>query len=78
MIHLQNHISQNVLKNPSDSKKLFTDTVRKNLKIFQNGDFKLKYKVKFIGNDARKIINKKIDHVISSPLILMHLTTFEY
>ena len=71
------YISKRIKKNPSDSKKLFTDTVRKNLKIFQNGDFKLKYKVKFIGNDARKIINKKIDHVISSPPLLK-FDYFEY
>ncbi len=69
------YISKRIKKNPSESKKLFTDTVRKNLKIFQNGDFKLKYKVKFIGNDARKIINKKIDHVISSP---PYINAFDY
>lgn len=69
------YISKRIKKRPLNSKKLFTDTVIKNLKIFQSGDFKLKYKVKIIGKDARKIIKKKIDHAISSP---PYINAFDY
>ena len=69
------YVSTRIKKIPLDSKKLFTDTVIKNLKIFQSKNFKLKYKVKIIGNDARKIINKKVDHVISSP---PYINAFDY
>lgn len=71
------YVSTKVKQAPKDANLLFLDTVKKNLAVFLDSDFKPKSSAKIIGTDARKIqgYDQKVDHVITSP---PYINAFDY
>jgi len=73
------YISTKYLKEPKETLKLFQDVVEKYLEKIDDGDFKLHFKSKFIGSDARNFKKKeyynKVKLVCASP---PYMNAFDY
>lgn len=73
------YISTKYLKDPKESQKLFQNVVEKYIKKIDDGDFKLHFKSKFIGSDARNFKKKeyynKVKLVCASP---PYMNAFDY